>query len=73
MTFQTTGATPGERLTIALVLLGFVIEMLSDNAFWSRSTPMTIEACVELCHSEMKPVHRVEAWACECGSGDGER
>lgn len=59
--------TVGERITIALVLLGFVAEMLSDNVSWKPTPqPMTIEACVDLCQGQGGEVERVEGWVCAC-------
>ena len=65
--------TGGERITIALVLVGFVVEMLSDN--WQtkpQAQPMDIEVCRDLCWGQELPVKRIEAWACECAVGAEE-
>lgn len=63
--------TLGARITIAIVILGLVLEVLSDNFTWqSQGIPMTIEACSNLCASQNEPVARVEAWACECRPAD---
>lgn len=57
----------GARITIALVVLGLVAEVLSDNVQGcNQTTPMTVEICVDLCASQGDEVKRVEGWACEC-------
>ena len=59
--------TLGARVTISLVVLGLMVEVLSDNLpNWNQAPAMTIEACVDLCTSQGQEVERVEAWACAC-------
>ena len=59
----------GARVTISLVVLGLMLEVLSDNMQGCNQTaPMTIEACVELCSSQGDSVVRVEGWACQCNT-----
>ncbi len=66
-TNNVTISTPiGVRVTAALVVLGLVAEVLSDNIRCNDATPMTVEICVALCESQGDEVERVEAWACSC-------
>jgi hypothetical protein len=54
----------GERIVLAIVVLGMVAELLSDN--WEHRPAMTIDECAQLCWSQDTPVHKVEAFACIC-------
>jgi hypothetical protein len=57
----------GARITIALVVLGLMVEVLSDNFDWKpQAEPMAISDCIDLCWGQGQDVERVEAWACQC-------
>lgn len=60
------GTSVGERVTIALVLLGFVVEMLADNGCRPDPEPIPLETCVDLCASQGERVSRWELYACSC-------
>jgi hypothetical protein len=63
------GTSVGERVTIALVLLGFVVEMLADNGCQPTPQPVGVEQCLELCASQDLRVERWESYACTCSWG----
>ena len=57
--------TPGERIVLAVVLLGLLADLMDIE--WTKAPqaePMTIEQCAWLCGE--RDVKRVEAFACEC-------
>ncbi len=57
----------GARITIALVVLGLVLEVLSDNMLGcNQSAPIKQGDCVMLCASQNDLVERYEPWACVC-------
>ena len=65
-------ASTGERITIALVVLGLVVEMLSDNFSWEyHPKPMETEDCVELCWSQGLLVQQFGFWDCVCQAAAG--
>ena len=69
MAISITATSPGERLVVALAILGLVGEMLSDNGC-TDAPAVEASECVELCYP--RDVKRWESYACECEVGDGE-
>lgn len=72
MNLNLTANSIGERIVVALAVLGLVAEMLSDNGCTDGAQPMKVEVCQELCWSQDQPVKKVEAWTCECAQPGGE-
>lgn len=66
MNLNLTADSVGERLIVAVVLLGLVAEMLSDN--WPPVT-MDPEWCVDMCHAQAAEVAVVALDRCECRGG----
>lgn len=58
--------SPGERFTMALMIVALLIEMLSNNSCnpAPRAEPITHADCAYACSP--RPIHRWESWACEC-------
>ncbi len=68
------GNALGIRVTAALVVIGLVLEVLSDNfQGWNQGTPMTIEDCRAMCAEQGDAIARVEAFACQCRANNVEK
>lgn len=64
MAININATSPGERIVVALAILGLVAEMLSDNSCAPQAQPIDPDVCVEMC--DPYPIKRLEAFACEC-------
>ncbi len=71
MNLSVSAGSIGERIVLAVVVLGLVAEMLSDN--WNVPTPVTLQQCQEVCWAQETLVRRVEGYACECETRKGRR
>lgn len=61
------GASTGERITIALVFLGLMAEVLSDNVSCQpQPQPITMDGCQAFCQAQGELVERYESYACAC-------
>jgi len=55
----------GERIVVAMAVLGLIAELLSDN--WKiEAEPIDPWACVVICEHQGTEVKRIESYACEC-------